>query len=66
MKGEQKERWLQLCEQAAVEQDAEKLLALIQEINRILEEKELRLKRGVARPAETRAMEGLGGVEPPT
>jgi hypothetical protein len=50
MKGEQKERWLQLCEQAAVEQDAEKLLALIQEINRILEEKELRLKRGVERP----------------
>ena len=50
MKGEQKERWLQLCEQAAVEQDAEKLLALIQEINRILEEKELRLKRGVEPP----------------
>ncbi len=34
------ERWKQLCEQAASEQDPEKLLALVTEINRLLEEKD--------------------------
>jgi hypothetical protein len=34
-----KERWLQLCEQAAVEQDPEKLLDLVNEISRMLDEK---------------------------
>ena len=38
-----KERWQKLCEQAAIEQDPVKLLALVQEINFILEEKERRL-----------------------
>jgi hypothetical protein len=40
-----KERWLALCEQAANEQDTAKLYALVQEINRLLEEKSLRLNR---------------------
>jgi hypothetical protein len=40
-----KERWLALCEQAANEQDTAKLYALVQEINRLLEEKRLRLNR---------------------
>jgi len=44
VQGETKERWRQLCEQAAVEKDAEKLLELVKEINRLLEEKERRLK----------------------
>jgi len=44
MRGENKERWLEICEKAAVEQDPEKLLILMQEINRLLEEKEMRLK----------------------
>jgi hypothetical protein len=44
MKGPVKERWMHLCEQASVEQDTEKLTVLIQEINRLLEEKEQRLK----------------------
>jgi hypothetical protein len=35
-----KEEWLKLCEQAAVEQDPEKLLFLTREINRLLEERE--------------------------
>jgi len=39
MKGQVKERWMHLCEQAAVEQDTQKLMVLIQEINRLLEEK---------------------------
>jgi len=38
-----KERWQELCKQAAVEQDSEKLLALVQEINRLLDEKRDRL-----------------------
>jgi hypothetical protein len=41
---EKKELWWKLCEQAANEQDPEKLLELAKEINRLLEEKELRLK----------------------
>jgi hypothetical protein len=50
MKGQVKERWLQLCEKAAIEQDAQKLMVLIEEINRLLEEKEQRLHRQQARP----------------
>ena len=44
MKGEKKEQWMLLCEQAANEQDPEKLHDLVREINRLLEEKENRLK----------------------
>lgn len=45
MRGETGELWRKLCEQAAVEQDPEKLLELTREINRLLDEKEARLKR---------------------
>ena len=44
MKGEKGELWRKLCEQAAVEQDPDKLLQLAREINRLLDEKEARLK----------------------
>lgn len=43
MKGKPQELWEKFCEQAAVEQDTEKLMQLVKEINRILEEKENRL-----------------------
>jgi hypothetical protein len=46
MQGNLKEEWMQLCEQAAVEQDTEKLMSLVTEINRMLDEKEQRLKSG--------------------
>jgi hypothetical protein len=39
------EEWMRLCEKAAVEQDPDKLVALAQEICRLLDEKEKRLKR---------------------
>ena len=39
-----REPWIDLCEQAAVEQDSERLLLLAQEIVRLLDEKEERLK----------------------
>ena len=44
MKGEKLEQWRQLCELAAIEQDPERLIALVREINRLLEEKEQGLK----------------------
>jgi hypothetical protein len=44
MEDEKNEPWWKLCEQAANEQDPEKLLALAKEIHRLLEEKEARLK----------------------
>ena len=40
---EKRELWRTLTEQAATEQDPDKLLDLIREINRLLEEKENRL-----------------------
>ena len=50
---ENKKKWMELCEQAADEQDPEKLAALILEINFILEAKELRLigKVPITQPA---------------
>jgi len=45
MKGEKLEQWRQLCELAALEQDPERLLALLKEINRLLDEKEKRLRK---------------------
>ncbi len=45
MKGKTKDHWVELCEQAAVEQDSEKLLELINEIDRMLAEKDQRLMR---------------------
>ena len=44
MQGPNKERWYLLCQQAAVEQDPDKMLELIKEINDLLEEKEKRLE----------------------
>ena len=38
-----KECWRELCEQAAKEKDGEKLMQLVAEIDRLLQEKELRL-----------------------
>jgi hypothetical protein len=41
---ENRKKWLELCEQAADEQDPKKLAALILEINYLLEVKEYRLR----------------------
>ena len=49
MQGSVKEEWMQLCEQAVIEQDSDKLLVLIREINRMLDEKDQRLKSGPAK-----------------
>jgi len=44
MEGDKLEEWQKLCALAAVEQDPEKLLQLVEEINRLLDEKEQRLR----------------------
>ena len=44
MQGETKERWKQLCEEASTEQDCVRLVELVQEVNRLLEAKQLRLR----------------------
>jgi hypothetical protein len=61
MIGHETERWMVLCGQAAVEQDPEKLLALTEEITRLLEEKEARLK---GNPPPTHANDSRSGSEP--
>jgi hypothetical protein len=37
-----KERWMELCEQASKEPDPERLLELVRQVNTLLEEKETR------------------------
>jgi hypothetical protein len=44
VQGENLERWRELCRLAAVEHDSDRLLALIREIDMLLERKERRLK----------------------
>ena len=43
MQGDTKERWKVLCELAANEQDPQKLMEIVNEINELLEAKERRL-----------------------
>lgn len=53
LKGDQtREPWMDLCEQAAVEHDSDRLLLLAQEIVRLLDEKENRLKQLRLKPDE--------------
>jgi hypothetical protein len=55
VRGETREKWQELCAKAAEEQDPDRLLELIAEINRLLEAKEERLKRQRANQYETQA-----------
>jgi hypothetical protein len=50
MQAEKRERWMRLCVEAADEQDLNRLLKQISDINRLLHEKEMRL-RNVRREA---------------
>jgi len=45
MIGQYEERWREVCEQVAVEQDPKKLIELTTKIYRLLEEKRRRLQR---------------------
>jgi|HubBroStandDraft_1064217.scaffolds.fasta_scaffold221196_2 hypothetical protein len=44
--GKTKKRWLELCEQASTEQDPKKLMELVEEIDRILKEKQDGINQG--------------------
>lgn len=44
MQGKVKARWVELCEQAAIERDHARLLKLIQEIDMLLREKQERME----------------------
>ena len=44
MQGEKEERWMELCRRAVVERDADRLTDIVDQINRMLYEKEQRLK----------------------
>jgi hypothetical protein len=47
---EDQEEWLELCQQASVEQDREKLFQLIRRINELLEGKDRRLQPSSVKP----------------
>ena len=53
MQGANKERWRELCEQASVEQDPEKLLELTREINELLARKQGRLSHNTRPDSES-------------
>ncbi|MFZ0584280.1 MAG: hypothetical protein WAN72_04765 [Candidatus Acidiferrales bacterium] len=53
MQGETRERWQELCEQAAKEQDPTKLLELVEEINRLLAVKYDRISHVNGVPTKT-------------
>jgi hypothetical protein len=53
MTDQEKERWLLLCKQAATEQDPEKLMDLLAEVNRFLEAEENRRRDTPSRPLST-------------
>lgn len=44
MQGTTLERWQQLCQEAAHEEDPERLMKLVEEINHLLDEKDHRLQ----------------------
>lgn len=52
---DKKESWMELCELAAQEKDPVKLMALIGEINRLLESKERRMTKAPDSVAENAA-----------
>jgi|GEM_PF-2349938 len=55
MQGENTQNWRELCALAEKEQDPDKLMGLIREISRLLEQKEQRLKGGDPLSTETAA-----------
>jgi len=57
--GGNNERWRELCAQAAVEQDPQKLMKLVREISRLL------LLRDRERDLQDQAEEGPAGEDPP-
>jgi hypothetical protein len=57
-----KERWVELCEQASVEQDSKKLQKLVQEIDSLLREKRERIDEAGAVTRGTDVRQGRRGA----
>jgi hypothetical protein len=57
---ENREGWVALCEQAAVEQDPRRLLELVKQINHLLDARKQGLSKGMnqASPARTQPTDG--------
>jgi hypothetical protein len=53
MNSEHKQEWMRLCEMASKEQDPEKLMELVRQITRLLEERETAIKARNSDKAKT-------------
>jgi hypothetical protein len=53
MQGKTRERWQELCEQAANEQDPKRMLEIVEEINRLLAAKYDRISHVNGAPPKT-------------
>jgi hypothetical protein len=61
MQGTTKERWRDLCEQATSEKDPKRFFELVQEINRLLADKDQRLRQSAK--FGTRSLTGSNSQE---
>jgi hypothetical protein len=57
VKDQTRERWKVLCEQAANEQDAQRLMVLVAEITELLDEKQNRITQQMLRLRDDSAQE---------
>ena len=61
MKDQSKERWEILCEQAANEQNPQRLMVLVAEITQLLDQKRNRIQQQMFRVQEDSGQENLNG-----
>jgi len=61
VKGQTKERWEILCEQAANEQNPQRLMVLVAEITQLLDQKRNRIQQQMFRAQEDSRQENLNG-----
>ena len=65
MQGKTRERWQELCEQAAKEQDPSKMLEIVEEINRLLAVKYDRISHSNGAPPKTSKQASHPGTTTP-
>jgi len=61
VKDQSKERWEILCEQAANEQNPQRLMVLVAEITQLLDQKRNRIQQQMFRVQEDSGQENLNG-----
>ena len=57
----QEQRWMKLCQQASVEQDPDKLIKLVEEINRLLDARQKSYRALAASPGISALQDGNSG-----